>query len=67
MVPDELRGRVLSIYFLDHGFMPIGALLAGVATHFVGAPPTVAVSGLCIVFLAAVVAWRLPHFRHMTV
>jgi MFS family permease len=65
IVPDALRGRVLSIYFLDHGLMPLGALLAGIATYFVGAPLTVAVSGGCVVLLAAVVGWRLPHFRRM--
>ncbi|HEY5543114.1 MAG TPA: MFS transporter, partial [Candidatus Binatia bacterium] len=29
IVPDELRGRVLSLYMLDRGFMPLGALFAG--------------------------------------
>ena len=28
-VPDVLRGRVLSIYNMDHGFQPIGSLFLG--------------------------------------
>ena len=38
IVPDELRGRVLSLYMLDRGFMPLGALFAGTSAHFLGAP-----------------------------
>ena len=38
IVPDELRGRVLSLYMLDRGFMPLGALFAGTSAHFIGAP-----------------------------
>ncbi|HSC43002.1 MAG TPA: MFS transporter, partial [Candidatus Binatia bacterium] len=41
LVPDELRGRVMSLYMLDRGFMPIGALFAGTTAHFIGAPSTV--------------------------
>ena len=27
--PDALRGRITSIYVLDHGFQPVGSLLLG--------------------------------------
>ncbi|HSF80825.1 MAG TPA: MFS transporter, partial [Anaerolineales bacterium] len=41
-VPDELRGRVMSIYTLAFfGFIPIGSLLAGAAAAAFGAPLTV--------------------------
>jgi len=63
IVPDELRGRVTSIYMLDHGLSPIGALMAGVSTQFVGAPTTVAMMGAAVIVLAAVVAWRIPQLR----
>lgn len=63
MVPDELRGRVMSIYMLDHGLSPAGAMLAGVSTHYVGAPTTVAVMGCVVMLLAVIVAWRLPSIR----
>ncbi|MGH7886503.1 MAG: MFS transporter [Candidatus Binatia bacterium] len=63
IVPDELRGRVLSLYMLDRGFMPLGALFAGTAAHFFGAPLTVTTMGAMVIILTAVVAWRIPAIR----
>lgn len=65
IVPDALRGRVLSIYNLDRGLMPVGALMAGVTAHFAGAPATVGMMGLLVIFLALVVAWRVPLLRRI--
>lgn len=50
MVPDELRGRVMSVYsMMFMGMAPFGALVAGVAAHRLGAPMTVALGGaVCI-------------------
>jgi len=64
-VPDSLRGRVMSIYMLDRGMMPAGAFLAGISAHFIGAPDTVASMGLIVIFLAGIVAWRVPHLRRL--
>jgi MFS transporter, DHA1 family, staphyloferrin A biosynthesis exporter len=66
IVPDELRGRVMSLYMLDRGFMPAGALFAGIAAHFIGAPSTVAVMGGIVVALALIVAWRVPAIRALS-
>jgi len=63
LVPDELRGRVMSLYMLDRGFMPVGALFAGTTAHFIGAPFTVAVMGGIVIVLALFVAWRVPAIR----
>jgi hypothetical protein len=63
IVPDELRGRVLSLYMLDRGFMPLGALFAGTASHFLGAPTTVAIMGAIVIALTLLVAWRVPAIR----
>ncbi len=65
IVPDELRGRVISIYMLDQGLSPAGALLAGVSTHFIGAPTTTALMGLLVICLAGAVAWRMPMLRRV--
>ena len=65
IVPDELRGRVLSLYMLDRGFMPLGALFAGTSAHFVGAPTTVAIMGSIVIILTALVAWRIPAIRQL--
>jgi len=63
IVPDKLRGRVMSLYMLDRGFMPAGALFAGVTAHFIGAPWTVATMGAIVIVLVLVVAWRVPALR----
>ncbi len=65
LVPDELRGRVMSLYMLDRGFMPAGALFAGTAAHFVGAPMTVAAMGAIVVVLTLLVSWRIPAIRRL--
>lgn len=60
LVPDELRGRVNSLYMLDHGFSPLGALLAGVSTHFLGAPWTIGGMGALVLGLGVAVIWQAP-------
>ena len=65
IVPDELRGRVLSLYMLDRGFMPLGAMFAGTAAHFIGAPSTVAMMGTIVIALTLLVAWLIPAIRKL--
>ena len=46
MIPDALRGRVMSVYsMMFMGMAPIGALLSGTLAHRLGAPLTVALGG----------------------
>ena len=64
MVPDHLRGRVMSIYsMMFMGMAPFGALLAGAIAHRLDAPPTVALGGVACLVGAAVFGVRLPAFR----
>jgi MFS family permease len=51
MVPDRLRGRVMSLYSMMFiGMGPIGALLGGAIATRIGAPMTVAIGGVvCLV------------------
>ena len=65
IVPDHLRGRVLSLYMLDRGFMPLGAMFAGTSAHFIGAPLTVAIMGAIVIVLALLVAWAIPAIRKL--
>ncbi len=67
LVPDYLRGRVMSIYALDRGLMPAGALMAGVSAHWVGAPLTVSGMGITVILMAILVAWRAPIVRGLAV
>jgi MFS family permease len=46
MVPDQLRGRMMSMYSMMFlGMAPLGSLLAGTVADHIGAPVTVAVGG----------------------
>ena len=65
VIPDALRGRVMSLYMLDRGLTPAGSLLAGVTAHFIGAPATVGMMGLIVIILAVLVAWRVPLIRKL--
>ena len=63
-VPDELRGRVVSIYTLTFfGLLPIGALMAGTLAEHMGEPGTVRVSALIALAVAAFIYLRAPRLR----
>ncbi len=64
MVPDKLRGRVMSVYSVMFlGMTPFGSLLAGALAARVGAPVTVALGGCVCVIAAALFGRRLPAIR----
>lgn len=52
-VPDELRGRVMSIYLVAfRGGMPLGSLISGYFISQLSAPPVIAVNGLLLSLVA---------------
>jgi MFS family permease len=62
--PDELRGRVMSIYTLSFfGFMPLGALLAGGLAARFGEPLTGYLGAFVLLGFALLVWWRVPSLR----
>jgi MFS family permease len=60
LTPAELRGRVLGIYLLDRGFMPLGSLLAGSLASLFGGPWAVTIMGACCFLLATSVPFFVP-------
>jgi MFS family permease len=64
-IPDEMRGRITSIYMLDQGLVPLGTLMAGVAAEYLGAPRVVTVMGVVCVGLAVVIFTWMPRVRNM--
>jgi MFS family permease len=62
--PDELRGRVMSIYNLVFmGLLPIGALMAGAIAEKGGAPLAVLVGAGGTLACAAAIAIAVPSLR----
>src|ERR1035437_9066170 len=64
MVPDQLRGRVMSVYsMMFMGMAPFGAFFGGALAHRIGAPITVAVGGVACVLAAIWFGRALPELR----
>lgn len=64
MVPDKLRGRVMSLYSMMFlGMMPIGSLLAGTIAEHIGAPITVAIGGAASIVGGAIFYREWPAMR----
>jgi MFS family permease len=64
LAPDELRGRVMSLYAtVALGFATFGSLLAGAGATYVGAPLTVAAGGLVTLLSAELFRRALPAIR----
>lgn len=61
MVPDELRGRVMSVYsMMFMGLAPLGSLLAGTIAGIIGPAQTVVMGGAVCILGAIVFALHLP-------
>lgn len=65
LTPPKLRGRVLGVYFLNRGLMPLGSLLAGALASSLSGPWAVTIMGGSCFLLAVVIAlfsrdlWRM--------
>jgi MFS family permease len=62
---DEYRGRVMSMYLLDRGMAPLGALLAGGLAAAYGVRDAVAVLGILTAAFAVAIAVRVPRLRSL--
>jgi MFS family permease len=63
-VPDRLRGRVMSIYFLVFmGAMRLGALQAGYVARYTSVKAALIIGGAVSLLYAAAVTWRYPALR----
>jgi MFS family permease len=64
IVPDHLRGRVMSLYsMMFMGMAPFGAFFGGALANRIGAPMTVAVGGIACVLGAIWFGRALPALR----
>jgi len=62
--PNDMRGRVVSIYMMAfRGGMPLGSLAAGYAAGLTSAPLTLTVTGLLLSFVAAAFLARAKTVR----
>jgi MFS family permease len=59
-IPDALRGRITSIYVMDHGFQPVGSLLLGFLAldGVMGAQKAVVLAGIVAFAVTVFIALR---------
>ena len=71
IAPNEMRGRVMSIYMLAfRGGMPLGSLVSGYLATFIGAPSVIGINGVLLVVVAVYFLLSRPRrprmFDHLT-
>ncbi len=66
IAPPEMHGRVMSVYTLDRGLVPLGTMIVGPLADVVGAPVTVLIMGSITMLLAASVGIGAPFVRRIS-
>ncbi len=65
-VPDEFRGRVMSLYTLTwFGLSPFGALALGLTAQTIGTPTAIAIYTLIGGAVSLFILWRSPRVRQL--
>ncbi len=54
--PDEFRGRVMGLFMLNQGLLPLGSLLGGTLAQFTNAQTALGAMGLSVTLLAVAFA-----------
>jgi MFS family permease len=62
---DEMRGRVMSVFFLNRGLVPLGTMMAGLSARLIGPQHTVTIMGISLVTLALVIGARVQALRDL--
>jgi len=66
IVPDHLRGRVMSVFtFMFLGMLPFGSLQAGALANRWGAPFAVVVGGVVTLLSVLLMHWKIPEIRRL--
>ena len=63
--PPELIGRVMSLFMMTFGLMPLGTLPAGALAQAIGAPFTVFIGGAILFLFLIVAALSQPRLRKL--
>jgi MFS family permease len=65
LVPDQFRGRVISLLLLDRGMVPLGAATIGVLGDLWGPTQAVLFMGALCALMATTAMLRMPHMRQL--
>lgn len=61
----EKRGRVMSLFMMTFGLMPLGAIPFGEAAEVIGTAQALSISGVVLTALTLIFAAAYPHFRRI--
>ena len=61
----DLRGRVMSIYMLNWGLIPLGALPAGIVADIIGAQGTIGILSILLLISSAIVLITQKELRNV--
>jgi MFS transporter, DHA1 family, staphyloferrin A biosynthesis exporter len=64
-LPNEFRGRVMSVWGLTWSLMPLGGTISGGIAEYAGAPAALAIGGALVAVMALVVAVTMPRVRQL--
>jgi hypothetical protein len=65
VIPDEVRGRVMSVLMMSFGLMPLGGVPASIAADAIGTPAVVAIGGLGLISTVLLAFALFPQFRSL--
>jgi len=67
LAPRHIRGRVMSIFLLNRGFVPLGTLLAGALAEHLGGPVALQIMSLAALGVVLTVILLTPRFLKLQV
>ncbi|MFC1870471.1 MFS transporter [Chloroflexota bacterium] len=65
IAPPEMRGRVMSVYTLDRGLVPLGTMIVGLLADAIGAPLALLAMGSVCMLLPLFMGIGVPFIRRM--
>ena len=65
LITDDMRGRVMSFFFMDLAIIPLGTLIAGALAEVLGGPVAVTVLGTAFFLFILTAFFALPAVRRV--
>jgi MFS transporter, DHA1 family, staphyloferrin A biosynthesis exporter len=67
LAPREMRGRVMSIFLLNRGLVPLGTFVGGVLAEHLGGPLALQIMSLAVLGVVVLVSLLAPRFPKLRV
>ena len=64
-LPNAIRGRIMAIMMMAHGFMPLGIIPISAVAEFVGIDMALLLAALLLAGSLLLLRWWIPELRHI--